>query len=437
MLVMIKASELSTQDLKKYLEDDNRHIKVLLTSEDIAKEQSNIVDAYYDIVASAKHEEKEYPNTESKYQEFSLSKEFQNGAVIHAKYRKASGTQEYNNIYTADDGEYLAALTLPIIELVKGINTKSYKLETSKLDIKSQELKNSYALQKFYFSVFKSYYKLLFLNQKKLLTKQLLQSSILRKEFIQDKIQEGLFAEIILLEAQANILEYKQNLQTTKDNFDQELFKLCYYLDTSAEVLLKDTKLPKLPRVDAQALDLNGLTKLALQTRGDFKDLKVTKQKLSLSENLNNLKQLPKTNLSVYALHDPIYGDGHKSTINMEFALQRSEYEAKKRQNLMRVSQLQHTQNLKQRDIKTQLAQLLSKKQRLQIQQESQHDQYIIQKKLLAAEEERFKDGASTLMFLTQRELQVLNAQVKLLQTDLQTVITDKNIELQVGTIKF
>ena len=187
---------LDEKALKKFFHEDNRHIKIINSKNLLAQQEFNKSLEPFDTNISSHYDYKDYPQSNAQYSDLGIKKRFENGISLYTGYRNAVGTQENNNIKTSDQGEFVASLHMPVIELVKGENNYKNNKETTKINLNISNHISSFELSKYYLDVLKTYYSLLQLNEQLELREDLLLNSITRKAFIQKKVDKGIFSKI-------------------------------------------------------------------------------------------------------------------------------------------------------------------------------------------------------------------------------------------------
>jgi outer membrane protein TolC len=429
------ADQLGEEMIYNYLSSENKHIQTILSYQERAKEQLADTKGSFDISSSLKYETKEYPQSSAEYKELSFSKRFESGIEFKGSFREAEGLQEYNNIKTGRDGEYLASLSAPLLPIFTGTNKQSYALESAQFFYQAKQLSTQDALRLFTFDVLKTYYEVLLWNQKMLLFEKLLARAQQREHFVSKQIQKGKLAKIEEIAALRSSLQYKQKLQSSKRELLASEHKLCYFLDVSYETLLSY----ELPELEYNTLSLKKGVEDAIQTakeqRDDLAALEVAKQGVMLDQKLNQASRVSKSDLHLYSLYDPIYKDGYKVTFEIALSLEQTSYEAKRRENLIKHSQIAMQRELKEREIENELARLYKQRESLKSELLQQRELVDLSEKLLEALKKRFELGSATLDDIVREEIRFLETQESLFHLQNDLIINAKAIEMQMNTL--
>ncbi|MCD6258308.1 MAG: TolC family protein [Helicobacteraceae bacterium] len=429
------ADELREEMIYNYLSSENRHIQTILSYQERAKEQLADTKGSFDISSSLKYETKEYPQSSAEYKELSFSKRFESGIEFKGSFREAEGIQEYNNIKTGQDGEYLASLSAPLLPIFTGVNKQSYATKSAGYAYRAKQLTTQDALRLFTFDVLQSYYELLLLNQKVLLFEQLLKSAQQRESFVEEQIQKGKLAKIEQLVALRSSLQYQQKIESSKRERIASQHKLCYFLDISEQTLLQ-YEIPKLKEKPfVLTKNVADAIKMAKEKRDDLAALEVAKEGIALDQKLNQASRVSKSDLHLYSLYDPIYKEGYKVTFEIALSLEQTSYEAKRRENLIKHSQIALERELKEREIENELLRLYKQRESLQSELSQQRELVDLSNKLLDALKKRFELGSATLEDIVREEIRFLETQESLFHLQNDLIVNAKAIEMQMNTL--
>ena len=432
---MLYAEQLSEEVISKYLSSENRHIQTILSYQERAKEQLADTKGSFDISSSLKYETKEYPQSSAEYKELSFSKRFESGIELKGSFREAEGTQEYNNIKTGQDGEYLASLSAPLLPIFTGVNQQSYATKSAGYTYRAKQLTTQDALRLFTFDVLRSYYELLLSNQKVHLFEQLFKSAQQREAFVAEQIQKGKLAKIEQLAASRSALQYQQKIQSSKRERIASQHKLSYFLDIPEQTLLHY----EIPKLAENVFVLNESVEEAIQIakekRNDLAALEVAKEGVTLDQKLNQSSRVTKSDLHLYSLYDPIYKEGYKVTFELALSLEETSYEAKRRENLIKHSQIALERELKEREIENELARLYKQKESLQSELSLQRELVELSEKLLEALKKRFELGGATLDDIVREEIRFLETKEKLYDLQNNLAMKIKAIEMQMNAL--
>ena len=429
------ADQLGEETILSYLSSQNRHIQTILSHQERAKEQLEGARGSFDLSSSLKYETKEYPKSSAEYKELSLSKRFENGIEFKGSFREAEGIQEYNNIKTGKEGEYLASLSAPLLPLFTGINKQGYTLESARYAYRSQQLTTQDALRLFTFDVLRSYYGLLLANQKVELFTQLFKSAQQREVFVREQIDKGKLAKIERIAALRSSLQYQQKIEASKRERIALQHKLCYFLDISEQTLLKY----EIPKLEDKALfvqqSLEDAIKTAKEKRDDLAALEIAKRGVVLDQKFNQASRVNKSDLHLYSLYDPLYKEGYKITFELSLSLEQTSYEAKRRENLIKHSQIVLERELKEREIENELHRLYKQQESLKKELLQQQQVVELSDELLGALKKRFELGSATLEDIVREEIRFLETQENLFHLQNDLLINAKAIEMQMNTL--
>ena len=258
---------------------------------------------------------------------------------------------------------------------------------------------------------------------------ELLQKSLLREDFVRQKVKEGSFGTIEALEAKGQRLEYVQNLKNAQKNYEVVVEELSFYMNLSSLAFYERFELPKLKEKSKQEYDLESSITTAIENRSELKAIQNSREMFALDQKYFSLLAYPKTNLSAYGLYDPIYKEGYKVALTFDFALERTAYEAKQKET---IESLKHASALLERgkkSIESKIRILLVESKRVAQNIAIAKERLLVLQELEQAQQHRYEIGAGTLFAINQRELLTLAQHKKLLQLKLEAVVIDKEIQ--------
>lgn len=421
------------QNIYEYLNKENPFVSTLFNKENIAKERIEYYKGAFNTKISSKYDFKEYPATSGEYYDIFTKKKIQNGIEFLAGYRNAEGTQEYNNIKTGKEGEILLGVTLPIIDLLKGANSDKTKLDIAKIESVKQENGSKNNLRIFYLEVFNIYYKLLHNKIILNLEQQLLKKAKDRQEFIQQKVKAGVLPELSLVEAEQQIINRAQRSFLAIIIFENSFTDFAKYLNFSKAQFKKRYILNDFLEIPVEEFNFDEVFQIAKTNRPDIKMLEFDKQKLNIEKENIDLLKYPNTNLTLYGVHDFKYGNGFKISFNIEFPIERSEYESKIGEYQQNIKNTNLLQQKKLIEIRRYLKNIISSLNILKENIENAKQEIKLVKKLESGEYKKYLVGSSNLFLLNQREIYTLDVEKKVLQYKLNYILLKEELSFQIG----
>jgi outer membrane protein TolC len=427
------AQVLDEEILLEYLNESNPNIYALVGKNYVESEKVTYALGAFDISTDAKYENKEYPNSKADYKDIYLSKTFENALEVRAGYRDAYGTQEYNNIKTGDDGEFVASVKIPLLELAKSVNAKEYDLKKARYNLKQTELGSVKSVNDFKLITLQKYYETLYLDEVVELYREILQNAKKREEFVEQKIEQGALGRVEALEAKEQTLSYKQNFQSAKNSLNIAVEELCFYMHLPSEEFHQKYELPRLKNSLTQEHDLESSIQEALQKRAEIEAIRNSHKILNLDQKYFSLLAYPKTNLTMYGIYDPIYKEGYKVTLTFDFALEQTKYEAKQKETLESLKYASELMQNKQNSIETKIRTLLLEAKTLSENLKNSQEQLKILQELESVEAKRYEMGLGNLFMVNQRELKTLEIKIKILALKLKSISIEKAIQREKG----
>lgn len=400
----------------QYLNHDNPFYYQAIGEQYIAKGKERMSKGVLDTQLNAQYDDKRYPLTTGVYEEVSLLKSFENGIEFSAGYRKAKGTQEYNNIKTGKDGEIISSIKIPLLSVLNDISKNRVTIQTAQINTLQSEHKAQLNLLKLYFNVSKIYYQILL--QKALVStqKELLLKANKTKSFILKQIKTGSLPTISKIEIEQIITQREQYKKYEENQLEIVINIFLQYLGMDKREFRKRFSLPsinvktrRLPKVDT-ALEMT------IHNRPDLKIIDSEIEKLALKKEYNELGKYPKFDVKFSGVHDSIDKEGYKVSLNFNFPLERSQYkgmdEVLQKENLMKKSE-----RLKvARELKTNILNVYQKiKNKKEVMKLSKKELRLMHK-LESIEVKKLYEGVGNLIFLNQREISTLKVEQKLLK---------------------
>jgi outer membrane protein TolC len=402
------------EEMRKYLTPQNPYIYKGLGQKQIMKEQLKFEEGVFDTKLLAKYDEKEYPDSTATYYSASLEKPTESGVDLTAGYRYAHGVQEFNNIKTAENGEFIAGVKIPIIAVLNKIDERRVRVGLTKMDVEKREYEFQESMRAFYFKLLSEYY--LLLRNKSLLeiSEEMLVKVEKRRGFLESNVARGNLPEIALLEASQQVIQTKQTLVTQKAAYQNKLTELLTLLGISQE---KFDSLYHLPSLQAQKETLASLEESresATNKRADFKIFDTEIEKLHLENKNNERKKYPELNLGLYGVQDMHNESGFKLSLDMSFPLARTEQRAKSAQIQEHLKVMNNEKEMLLIELTRDLQNIINTTDAVEKNLKSAKEEVILLERLEAAERRKYELGSSTLFLLNQREMLTMQAKRKL-----------------------
>ena len=404
------------KDIYRYLNKENPFYYQAIGEQYIAKGREEFYQGSLDTQIRAKYDEKDYPVTTGTYQEVELFKSLGNGIELSMGYRKAYGTQEYNNIKTGKDGEFLSSVKIPLFSVLHDISKNKVDIQTAQMSRIQSEHQSDLNLLKLYFNISKIYYQLLL--QKALVETQQELTNKAKKTagFIAKQIEVGSIPAMMGIEIEQMIIQREQKTLYQENNLKIVKNIFLQYLGIDKESFSTQFILPSLSMQDEPLPQLLSAITTALDNRPDLKIIDFELEKLALKKSYNNITQYPKIDLKISTLYDPINQEGYKVSLNFNLPIKNRKYsgmdEVLKKEKLMKKSEkLKVIEELKT-NIMNLYQKIATKKEGIKLSKK----ELIVAEKLEAIEIIKIHEGVGNLMFLNQREIAVLKVQQKLLK---------------------
>lgn len=412
---VLNATEAFTvESMKKYLTPENPYIYKGLGLKNITKEQLNFEEGVYDTKIVAKYDEKEYPYSDATYYATSFEKPTESGIDLTAGYRFAEGTQEYNNIKTPENGEFIAGAKIPIVALLNKIDERRVRIGLAKMNVQKREYEFQESLRSFYFKVLSEYY--LLLRNKSLLdiSQEMLQKVQKRHGFLESNVEKGNLPQIALLEASQQVIGAEQNFRNQKVAYENKLTELITLLGVSKESFDTLYHVPPLEVQEETLASIEESFDSATNNRADFQVFNTEIEKLHLENKNNERKKYPELNLGLYGVQDMNNESGFKLSLDMSFPLARSEQRAKSAQIKESIKVMNNEKEMLHIELKKDLINIINSINAVAINLKSAQEEVQLLEKLEAAERRKYELGSSTLFLLNQREMLTMQAQRKL-----------------------
>ncbi|MDQ7047658.1 MAG: TolC family protein [Sulfurovum sp.] len=440
LLVIFSQNALSKEifqieKIAKYLTKDNPYVYTALGQQYIDEARVQTAKGVFDTKLSSKYDKKDYPVSEGEFFDLTLAKPIENGTEFLMGYRKAEGTQEYNNIKTGDEGEFRIGIKVPVFALLNDMNFRKYSVGTASLAAVQSKFEAENNLRNLYASVFVSYYTLLYYHELVKLEKTLLNRAKKRYHFTQKRVHSGNLPKVALLESKQQIINRKQRLLMTENSYHNAFQIFLKYLNVRKHNFNSKYNLPSLPLLRKNTMLLQTALDRALSKRPDLKVLKYKKMKLDLKSDLNALSQYPDFSVSVYGVHDVKYGNGAKIAFNFDFPLERRGYEGKKVEIQRGITQLEEKQHRLELDLRANLTNLLYSLDVLSQNINNVQEEIGLVEKLEEVENKKYRLGLSNLFQVNQREMYTLEVKQKQLEYYLNALRIQQDIKREMGEL--
>ncbi|MFT7859652.1 MAG: TolC family protein [Sulfurimonas sp.] len=435
---IVEAQELFTAaKISEYLDEKNPFVQTLYNQEYLAKEQINYQKSPFDTRLTAKLDKKEYPASTGEYSDLLVKKSFYNGIELATGYRKATGTQEYNNIKTGDQGEMLLSMKLPVVKLLAGTNTQKMNLDIAVVESTKYQFGSRNNLRLLYLEVLSSYYTLLYNKLVLKFDQDLLQKALKREEFVKERIKNGDLAEIALVELRQQIISRRQSVTASTREYNNSLYTFVKYLNISKEEFQERYTLAEHLSVSGETITLSEALQTAISKRPDLKMLEYDAKKVHLQTKNAKILKYPNVNLTLYGVHDFNYDNGFKVAFDFSFPIERNRYNAqiaKNRQTLQNIDLLKQKKIL---EIKTVLSKIVNSLKLLKQNLDNVEQEVLLVQKLEDAEKTKYKHGQSSLFLLNQREIATLEVQKRVLAYQINYLLLEEQLRRETGEYNF
>lgn len=433
--VMAGKTLLERQTVYRLLDDQNPYIGVVVANQKLQESKLLYTQGEFDTKLGAKHDEKQYPLSDARFSDVYLEKPLENGLEMTLGYRKAYGVQEYNNIKTGDEGEFRAGVKFPVVELMQGMNPRKLSLQSAQIDTKRASSEMTNRLRTFYTDVTRAYYQLLFRHELMSLEQSLLEKAKVQYGLIEKRVSAGDEAPIVLVEARQLVNERQQRWIESVNMTSTSLEELITYLNMTRNDFETSFEIPSLPKIPDADLDVDRSIQMALEKRPDIEILEFEKEKLLRESTMAQVLKYPKLDAALYGVHDPIYQNGFKVSLEMSFPLERQKYQGKNSE--IRLKQQNNAYEMKksllevQRQIQTTVDTASALKESLRVVE----DEIALAEELERAEMRKFEMGDSGLFLLNQRQMKTLQAKQKKAQYHLKLLLGLLELEKETGKL--
>lgn len=430
----LNAQELFSRDkIVQYLTKENPYVYSAIGNELIYKEKYRYSLGEFDTKVSAKYDKKEYPVSKGEFVNVGLHKPIENGMEFSLDYRRAEGTQEYNNIKTSEDGEMLLGVKIPVFSVVNDTSKRKLNLNSASLDSAKYSYKSKDNLRKLYFEVIKIYNELLYYKEVLKIENELLNRAKEREHIVTRQVQNGALADIALVEVQQQIINREQRVISTRNFYSLSFENFLKYLNLSSNNFNIMYTLPSMPEIENEYLNAQQILTQALEQRPDLKTYDYEIKKINLQEKQTNVMKYPKFNVSLYGVHDFKYDNGFKVALDMDFPIERRKYEASYAKNRKSIKNIQSMKQKQIINIKTNIINIIYSLNNVYKNINNSIAEIVLVKKLETAEHKKYKLGMSNLFMLNQREVYTLQIKKKLLHYKLEFLLLQEKLKKEMG----
>lgn len=430
VLSIVEAKEVFTKEhILRYLDENNPSVYSAIGKKYIFKEKEKYQLGNFDTNLAVKYDKKEYPVTGGEYFSTVIEKPIENGMEFSLGYRKAEGTQEYNNIKTGDDGEIQLGVRAPLLSVINNLSERKLNLESARQNSKiaNSEAKNNIRL--LYFDTVAAYYKLLYFKQNLQLVSDLLNNAKRREKIIAKKVKLGSSARISNLEAKQQIINRQQQFLSTQNSYQNALENFSQYLNLRTETFEQEYSLPSLLNVKKKNREIYPSLDEALKNRPDLQAYDYDIKKLELQSQLVSISKYPKIDVGLYAVHDFQEENGFKVTFDMDFPIERRKFLGKSLEIKKSIQNINQKKEKKVIHIRTELNVINHSIKTLQRNIENAQLEVDLVEELELAENKKYEVGLSNLFMLNQREVYTLGVKKKLLKYNLEYLILQEELD--------
>ncbi len=430
VLSIVEAKEVFTKEhILRYLDENNPSVYSAIGKKYIYKEKEKYQLGNFDTNLAVKYDKKEYPVTGGEYFSTVIEKPIENGMEFSLGYRKAEGTQEYNNIKTGDDGEIQLGVRAPLLSVINNLSERKLNLESARQNSKiaNSEAKNNIRL--LYFDTVAAYYKLLYFKQNLQLVSDLLNNAKRREKIIAKKVKLGSSARISNLEAKQQIINRQQQFLSTQNSYQNALENFSQYLNLRTETFEQEYSLPSLLNVKKKNREIYPSLDEALKNRPDLQAYDYDIKKLELQSQLVSISKYPKIDVGLYAVHDFQEENGFKVTFDMDFPIERRKFLGKSLEIKKSIQNINQKKEKKVIHIRTELNVINHSIKTLQRNIENAQLEVDLVEELELAENKKYEVGLSNLFMLNQREVYTLGVKKKLLKYNLEYLILQEELD--------
>jgi len=430
----VEAKEIFTKkQIANYLTEKNPYYYSAIGEKFVYEQKVNYQKGAFDTKLKAKYDNKDYGASEGDFLNFGVDKPLADGIDLSLDYRKATGTQEYNNIKTGEEGEMLLGIKIPIFSLLEKINTRDYVINSASLQSQKVDASTEDRVRLLHYDIVSSYYTMLYYKEVLKLVEHLLNNAKKRQTYVAKSVEGGAMPQMSLLEIEQQIINREQSFVTVENIYQNALSVFLKYLNLERKQFFTLYTLPSLKDITYKRKKDKESIAFALEHRPDILAYDVEQEKLMLDGHYSQLLKYPDLKLGVYGSHDLYYGNGFKVALQMDFPVERSKYKAKSLEIQSSLLHIEKQRQMKVVDITIEIRNIINSLNTLrQNIQKSKNEVRLVQK-LESAEEKKYRLGLSSIFMLNQREMQTLQVKQKRLKYQLDYLLTQEELNMQMN----
>ena len=431
---MLEAQEIFTKkQITKYLTKKNPYYYSAIGKKFVYEQKLNYQKGAFDTKLKAKYDKKDYGASEGDFVNFGVDKPLSDGIDLSLDYRKATGTQEYNNIKTGEEGEMLLGIKIPIFSVLKKINARDYAINSASLQSQKVDASTEDRLRLLHYDIVSSYYTMLYYKEVLKLVEHLLNNAKKRQIYVEKSLEGGAMPQMSLLEIEQQIINREQSLVTVKNVYQNALSIFLKYLNLDSKQFFTLYTLQSLKDITYKRKKDKESIAFALEHRPDILAYDVEQQKLMLDGDYAQLLKYPDLKLGVYGSHDLYYGNGFKVALQMDFPVERSKYKAKSLEVQSSLLHIEKQRQMKVVDITIAIRNIINSLNTLRQNIQKSKNEVSLVQKLESAEEKKYRLGLSSIFMLNQREMQTLQVKQKRLKYQLDYLLTQEQLNKQMN----
>lgn len=346
------------------------------------------------------------------------------GGGVYAGYRLSSGyLPNYNKERTPEDGQFVVGIKVPLLR-DGTIDSRRVKLRQAVID---EQLVDPYILRQrldFVRAATVAYYNWVAMGHRMRLAEELLRVAKERETAIAHMIELGAAAPIVRVDNERLVLARRLALVQANRRFESAAIELSLFhraKDTSEPVVAGRDRLPEsFPAIVApDEKSLFADTARAVQARPETRRFALTLEKLKLDEQLADNALLPDLSIGVQA-NQSVDGSRLKDVeatelqagVELKIPLERREAKGRLQVAKAQISRLEHEARFARERIAADVRDSFSALRAASGQIEETLLNVELARRLLEAEDEKFRRGATDMLALQIREQAAFDARV-------------------------
>ena len=359
-------------------------------------------------------------------------------------YRRGSGTLPvYEDEYqTLDSGEVGIKYSMSVLRDWKR-DRRQLAVELAEYDKRLAEFSRTARIVALERMAVEYYWTWVFQAKKVEIYKALLSIASERQQQLDTRVQAGGLAELEALDNKRTIMKRKAILvheEAILQKYANGL-SLFYRNQAGEPVVPTDAQVPHtLPEVTECSVSLPQLKQVAFRERQDISALNTKLSQLGVKRSFQDTRFLPDVTVSSSVTRD--YGAGSDSRegtemkvfLNLSVPFQQRKNRGKLSQTQAKIGQYSASREFLKNKVGAELANLLTmisqSKERFTISKQ----ELSLTRRMEAGEKEKFKTGASSLLFVAIRELASANAEVQLLDIHRENLVLRAQLEAASGS---